>query len=98
MSSLLLSILAQAKEGVKENGRIVYQQHCAACHGDDRLGQIGPALLPENFKRLRKKKSIRVISNGRPVTQILAFKGTLTKEKIAVVNDFVYTNLPNIRE
>ncbi len=95
---MLLSILAQAKEGVKENGRIVYQQHCIACHVDDRLGQIGPALLPGNLKRLRKKKSIRVISNGRPVTQMPAFKGTLTKEKIAAVNDFIYTNLPNIPE
>ena len=82
----------------KEDGRIVYQQHCAACHGDDRLGQIGPALLPENLRRLRKKKSLRVISNGRPATQMPAFKETLSKEQIAAVSDFIYTKLPKIPE
>ncbi len=29
----------------------VYQRHCAECHGPDRLGRIGPALLPENLAR-----------------------------------------------
>jgi mono/diheme cytochrome c family protein len=26
-------------------GRIVFEQHCAACHGDDLHGKIGPALI-----------------------------------------------------
>ncbi len=27
----------------------LYRQHCAACHGADRLGAMGPALLPESL-------------------------------------------------
>ncbi len=30
----------------------LYAEHCAACHGADRLGGQGPALLPENLGRL----------------------------------------------
>ena len=56
----------------------LYQQHCASCHGNDRLGSIGPALLPENLKRLRKKNAVDVISNGRVATQMpaITFSGT----------------------
>ena len=32
----------------------LYEQHCAACHGGDRLGSIGPALLPSSLERLKK--------------------------------------------
>ena len=32
----------------------LYTEHCASCHGANRLGGMGPALLPENLKRLRK--------------------------------------------
>jgi mono/diheme cytochrome c family protein len=77
-------------------GQIVYQQHCAACHGDDRLGRIGPALLPENLKRLRKKKALKVIGSGRPATQMPAFKETLDEQQIADVADYVYTKLATV--
>ena len=32
----------------------LYAEHCAACHGADRLGGMGPALLPENLERLKR--------------------------------------------
>jgi len=78
------------------DGQIVYQQHCAACHGDDRLGSIGPALLPENLRRLRKKKALGTVANGRPATQMPAFKEQLDDKQIAAVVDYVYTKLPEI--
>ena len=85
---------ASANETAK--GQIIFQQHCAACHGDDRLGRIGPALLPENLKRLRKKKALSVIAKGRPATQMPAFGKTLSKQQIAEVADFVYSKLDHI--
>ena len=85
---------AQAAE--TEKGQIIFQQHCAACHGDDRLGRIGPALLPENLKRLRKKKALGVIANGRPATQMPAFGETLDKQQIADVTDYVYSKLDKV--
>lgn len=51
----------------------LYQEHCAACHGEARLGGIGPALLPENLERLRKAEAIKVIREGRVATQMPAF-------------------------
>ena len=90
----LVAVGAQAKEGNK--GQIIYQQHCAVCHGDDRLGRIGPALLPENLRRLRKKKALNVIANGRLATQMPAFGETLDAEQIAVVADFVYSKLEGV--
>jgi mono/diheme cytochrome c family protein len=41
-----------------------YKEHCAACHGPDRLGGIGPALIPENLARLRKPKRKRSSARG----------------------------------
>ena len=43
----------------------VYQKNCASCHNANRLGGMGPALLPANLKRLRKNKAIKVIAEGR---------------------------------
>ena len=48
----------------------VYQQHCAACHGADRLGGMGPALLPENLERLRKAEALKTVREGRAATQM----------------------------
>ena len=31
----------------------LYDQHCQACHGADRLGGMGPALLPQSLERLK---------------------------------------------
>jgi mono/diheme cytochrome c family protein/DNA-binding beta-propeller fold protein YncE len=74
----------------------LYQQHCASCHGDDRLGRIGPALLPENLKRLRKNKAIDVIKAGRIATQMPAFDKVLNSEQIQSLADFVYTPLDTL--
>ncbi|MBY0429855.1 MAG: cytochrome c, partial [Rhodospirillales bacterium] len=42
----------------------LYQRHCAACHGADRLGAMGPALLPESLARLKKTEAQLVIAQG----------------------------------
>lgn len=74
----------------------LYQQHCASCHQADRLGAIGPALLPQNLKRLRKNKAIDVITHGRVATQMPAFDTQLSKEQIQSVTDYIYTDLKDV--
>ena len=59
-----------------------FKQHCAACHGADRLGGLGPALLPENLARLRKPEAEKVIREGRPATQMQGFGQQLSAEEI----------------
>jgi len=69
----------------------LYQQICAQCHGANRLGGIGPALLPENLERLRKAEARDVIGNGRVATQMIGYKDVLKPEEIAAIADWIYT-------
>lgn len=75
---------------------VQYQQHCASCHGANRLGGMGPALLPGNLKRLRKNKAINVIANGRAATQMPAFANKISAEDIQSLVNYVYTPLSYI--
>ncbi len=76
----------------------LYLRHCAECHGPDRLGGIGPALLPQNLRRLRKKAAMKVITSGRESTQMPAFGKVLSKEQIAALVKMIYTPLPRMPE
>jgi cytochrome c553/DNA-binding beta-propeller fold protein YncE len=69
----------------------LYKQHCAECHGADRLGAMGPALLPENLGRLKKAEAANVIRDGRPATQMPAFREKLSDQLINQLAAFVYT-------
>lgn len=68
-----------------------YTTHCAQCHGENRLGGIGPALLPQNLSRLRKKEALEVIANGRPATQMEGFGKALSDAEIGALADFIYS-------
>lgn len=59
------------------NVAAVFQQHCVACHGADRLDCTSPALLPENLGRLRQPKAMQVIREGRTAIQMLGFGNVL---------------------
>ncbi|KWR89631.1 cytochrome C oxidase Cbb3 [Cupriavidus sp. IDO] len=54
-----------------------YSQHCGACHGTDRLGGMGPALLPESLERLRPAELADVLRHGRTATQMPGFAAQL---------------------
>jgi mono/diheme cytochrome c family protein len=67
-----------------------YLQHCAACHGSDRLGLVGPALLPENLSRLRRPAAHKVIAEGRVASQMPGFADKLDAPVIAALVDYIY--------
>ncbi len=69
----------------------LYQTHCAACHGEQRTGSMGPALLPESLSRLRTPEALKVIREGRPATQMPAFADQLSPDDIAALERFVRT-------
>ncbi|MHB9119415.1 MAG: cytochrome D1 domain-containing protein [Burkholderiales bacterium] len=69
----------------------LFTQHCASCHGADRLGGMGPALLPENLERLRRPEAVKTIGEGRAATQMPAFGEKLSKEEIQALADYIYT-------
>lgn len=69
----------------------LYRQHCASCHGADRLGGTGPALLPENLERLRRPEAQRVIREGRLATQMPPFGSTLAAAEVDALATWIYT-------
>ena len=71
-----------------------YAEHCASCHGEGRLGGMGPALLPENLKRLRQNKAVAVITQGRPATQMPGYSDSLSADEISALVAMIYTPLP----
>ncbi|GJL81335.1 MAG: cytochrome c [marine bacterium B5-7] len=73
-----------------------YTTHCAECHGAGRLGGMGPALLPENLKRVSKDEAVEVILNGRTATQMPAFGNILDNEKARALVEMIYTPLAHI--
>lgn len=81
---------ANSASGLDKAAEALYQRHCAACHGAQRLGGIGPALLPQNLSRLRKKAALEVIGQGRPLTQMPAFSGQLDDAELDALADFIY--------
>ena len=86
---LALSTVSAAALGADVEAR--YRTHCAACHGADRVGGSGPALLPENLSRLKRADAAATIRDGRVATRMPAFADTLSESDIAALVAWIYT-------
>lgn len=91
LASFSLFAIESNPDSSKTGAEKLYIDHCQECHGVDRLGAMGPALLPENLARFRKNKAIKVINKGRAATQMPAFNQTLSEAEIASLADYIYT-------
>ncbi len=94
--ALLFSFAANAPAGDDTDTVATYRTHCAACHGQDRFGGVGPALLPENLRRLKPEKAVAAISKGLPASQMPAFEGKLSPAAIDALAKYIYTPLPRL--
>ncbi len=88
--SLALCAAAAAAE-VDASTPALFAQHCASCHGEKRLGGMGPALLPQSLERLRPTEATAVISNGRAATQMAGFSKVLKADEIAQLVQWIYS-------
>jgi DNA-binding beta-propeller fold protein YncE len=79
-----------------QEAQALYRAHCASCHGADRLGGTGPALLPENLGRLTRAEAARVIAQGRAATQMPGFGGRLSPDEVARLVELIYRPLPAV--
>ncbi len=70
--------------------RSLYTTLCAVCHGGDRLGGTGPALLPESLGRLGPDRARRVVAEGRPATQMPGFGDVLAPEQIEALVAYIF--------
>lgn len=89
----IVSTLSNLAWAADQSAPELYKTHCGECHGPDRLGLIGPALLPENLKRLRKKSAVEVIQQGRVASQMPAFADKLNQQQADALVEYIYTPL-----
>ena len=61
MRLLLVLALLLPAWGFSQNP---YEKHCASCHGADRLGGMGPALLPERRQWQIQPKASLLLGPG----------------------------------
>jgi len=93
-SAFAVLLAASAGIAAAQDVTEIYSQHCAACHGADRFGASGPALLPESLARLRRAKAVTTIAEGRVATQMPAFSETLSAAQIDAVAAYLYAPQP----
>jgi mono/diheme cytochrome c family protein/DNA-binding beta-propeller fold protein YncE len=91
--ALAASFFAIAADMARAQGDApaLYREHCVACHGEQRLGGMGPALLPESLQRVRPAEATAVITRGRTATQMPGFADSLSAEQIAALSKWIYT-------
>ena len=89
--SALLALALATPALAQPNPAALYQQHCASCHGAQRTGLMGPALLPESLERTRPAEVLRVITEGRQATQMMGFAEQLSPPEIKALADWVRT-------
>lgn len=94
-------LLALTKEPTHlASGKAVFDTRCAACHGAEGQGLVGPNLTDDFFIHGAKPSDVhKVIRDGVLEKGMLAWKGMLTDEQIRDVTAYVYTlrgtNPPN---
>ena len=75
--------------GEAAQGRIVFKQHCAACHGDDLRGKIGPALVGPSLGSASDHTTVSIMFN------VIAFEmpadepASLTRQNYADVMAYI---------
>lgn len=67
-------------------GQDLYSQNCAGCHGSDRNGGRGPALLPDTLTE-QASVYVDIITNGEG--GMPSFEGKLSSEEIEAVVAFI---------
>lgn len=87
--ALIILLVSGPPAASEPNVGELYAEHCAACHGADRLGGTGPALLPESLGRMMGPRTAAVIAEGRNATQMPAFGSVLAKAEIDALASYI---------
>jgi cytochrome c oxidase cbb3-type subunit 3 len=74
------------------NGKSTFLNTCSSCHRKDGGGDIGPNLTDEYWKHGGNIKNIfKVVTNGVPGTNMIAWSGVMSPEAIRNVASYVLT-------
>ena len=81
---------AQWPLGDVASGAIAYSANCAACHGVQGEGGIGPALYQSSWiQEQSNAQLVQFILEGRPGTAMAGFEGRLSEPAIADIVSFL---------
>lgn len=85
-------------EGNIQKGELIYQTHCASCHGAEGEGVNAPALANQSALAHNKDEFIRyTIEKGRGGTPMAAFADTLTQQEIDNVTAFIRSKATDVQ-
>ena len=93
---VLLSALLLGAAPVQADPAQTYRTKCASCHGADRLGGSGPALIPETLGRMRGPNLEKVIRHGRVATQMPGFDDVLGADEITELAAWLHRPLAKV--
>ncbi|MBT4770070.1 MAG: c-type cytochrome [Rhodospirillaceae bacterium] len=91
VASCALFLLLLSPALAENRAAELYKDNCATCHGAERLGGSGPALLPESLTRLKKNMAGEIIAKGELATQMPAFGDKLSSQEISALTAYIYT-------
>ena len=94
--AIALASPAGAQDGAEPDPAALFAANCASCHGADRLGGTGPALIPEALGRIEGEDLAAVIAHGRVSTQMAGFADVLSQDEIAALAAYVQTPLAEL--
>ena len=80
--------IASTDTGLEQAGKH-YREHCQICHGANRFGGTGPALLPESLSRIKPDEIRNVIRNGRPASQMAGYANVLSPAQIDALANYL---------
>lgn len=90
--------------GVRERGKVLYEKHCAYCHGLDGRADtpVGRLLKPRprNFAdpvemaRVTRDRIYRAIRDGRQGTAMPAWEGVLGETQMGDMTDYIQSLVP----
>jgi DNA-binding beta-propeller fold protein YncE/cytochrome c553 len=95
VSVCIVGMLLTLRSSQAADAPALYNEHCAACHGAERLGGMGPALLPSNLERLKRAAAEQVIARGRIATQMPGFDSKLDPPSITALAEYLYSAPPS---
>jgi mono/diheme cytochrome c family protein len=93
-SARIARVEAADRESARTSGAALYQENCAACHGEQGQGQVGPALNSKDLLSTAPDELLfGLIRTGVPGTVMPAwgqtFGGPLTDEAVSQVVAFI---------
>lgn len=101
-TSNLASVLAFQKHQIDE-GKLLFQENCKVCHGNNGAGFTGPNLTDEYWKNGDKKEDIfKIISEGKIEKGMMSWKNYLNPNEVSSLVAYIVslkgTNPPNAKE